>query len=422
MTTRPPIRFGTDGVRGPVGEWPLNSAGAQRIGQALGTWAGDNSRVVIGWDTRQSSPIFAKALADGVQQSGAHALFAGILPTAGVSTAVLAEDCQAGAMITASHNPWTDNGIKVVGGDGKKLTDIQRFEGFLDAPKTDGAGQCHELQRPAASWENALPEVDLSGLTILLDCANGAAFDLAPKALEMRGANVIRRGCEPSGKNINLDVGALHPPSPEWVRQQGCDFAICLDGDADRVLIVDPDHGLLDGDSFLWVLSRQTSGPLIGTIMSNGGLEQALNGRLLRSKVGDRHVAELMKRHQAQVGAEPSGHILFADGMPTGDGLFAALRLLAAAPTDATGRPDLSSACQGWTRWKQSHRNLRFTGPRRPLDNLRQVQAAQASGSRVVIRYSGTEPLLRIMVEGLGSGESAPHAWVDRIAKEFEQL
>ena len=186
MTTRPPIRFGTDGVRGPAGEWPLNSAGAQRIGQALGTWAGDDSRVVIGWDTRQSSPLLAKALADGVQQSGAHALFAGILPTAGVSTAVLAEDCRAGAMITASHNPWTDNGIKVVGEDGKKLTDIQRFEGFLDAPNTDGAGQC-ELERPAASWLNPTRS-GLKRSDHALGCANGAAYDLpqGPKYGERR--------------------------------------------------------------------------------------------------------------------------------------------------------------------------------------------------------------------------------------------
>ena len=188
MTPPAPIRFGTDGVRGPAGHWPLNSEGAARIGQALGTWAGFDTRIIIGWDTRESSPVLARALAEGIQKSGAHALFAGVLPTAGVSTAVLAENCSAGAMITASHNPWTDNGIKVVGSDGKKLTDIEGFERHLDNPTSGEPGRHWELQTPAQSWENELPNLDLNGLTILLDCAHGAAHQLAPAALERRGA------------------------------------------------------------------------------------------------------------------------------------------------------------------------------------------------------------------------------------------
>jgi len=261
--------------------------------------------------------------------------------------------------------------------------------------------------------------VDLSGLKIWLDCAHGAAYALAPAELERRGAQVHRVGCEPDGQNINRGVGAMHPPTAEALRAAGQDLAICLDGDADRVVLVHPQRGLLDGDDFLWILGKQSTDPLVGTIMSNGGLEAALGARLLRSAVGDRHVAAKMEESGACFGAEPSGHVLFGDGMPTGDGLYSALRLLQVLPRSPDGLPDLAGACDGWTRWEQAHRNLRFEGERIDLGCLESVPAARAQGSRVVIRYSGTEPLLRIMVEGIGTGRSSPAAWVQRIAEEF---
>jgi phosphoglucosamine mutase len=220
------------------------------------------------------------------------------------------------------------------------------------------------------------------------------------------GATVIQRGCTPNGTNINDGVGALHPPSD----LQGCDLAICLDGDADRLTMVVPGWGTLDGDDFLWVLSQNTAGPVVGTVMTNGGLESALSGRLHRSAVGDHHVASLMTALGARVGAEPSGHILFSDGMPTGDGLYAALRLL----RGSSSAPRLLLPLAGWRRLPTVKRNIRFDGDRQPLDTLSTPHAAREAGQRVIIRYSGTEPVLRILVEG----DSAP-SWLDRIADEF---
>jgi phosphoglucosamine mutase len=184
---------------------------------------------------------------------------------------------------------------------------------------------------------------------------------------------------------------------------------------------VDPELGLLDGDDFLWILGRDSQSPVVGTIMSNGGLETALGERLLRSKVGDRHVAAVMEKSGAPIGAEPSGHVLFSDGMPTGDGLYAALRLLAAMPRRTDGSPELAKACAGWTRWAQAQKNIRFESERMDLKDLTQVESARSSGARVVVRYSGTEPVLRIMVEGTGTGSASPEAWVQRIAEEFSK-
>ena len=388
MNSPPSIQFGTDGVRGPVGEWPLTPEGAEVIGCALGIWAGPNRDVIIGMDTRESGPVLVEALSQGITRGGAHACLAGVLPTAGVSTAIVAHGAAAGAMVTASHNPWTDNGIKVMNSSGRKLEDIESMERLFGEAPSGSLGTCRHIEQPAKSWQQALPQVDLTGVKILLDCAHGSAHQLAPEALEQRGASLVRMGCSPNGKNINDGVGALHPPTPEDVLRADCDFAICLDGDADRVLLVEPSHGLINGDDFLWMLAGDGLTPVVGTIMSNGGLDAALQGRLIRAKVGDRHVAAAMTASSAALGAEPSGHILFSDGMPTGDGLYAALRLLGALPLRADGRPDLSRACQGWNRWDQANRNLRFSGERIDLGALAEVERARSSGAaRASPRY-----------------------------------
>ena len=380
MSSPSPIQFGTDGVRGPVGEWPLTPEGAEVIGCALGIWVGRDRDVIIGMDTRASGELLVTALSDGITRGGAHACLAGVLPTAGVSTAIVSHGAAAGAMVTASHNPWTDNGIKVMTSTGGKLEDVASLERLFGEAPSGSRGKRRVLLNPADSWQQALPQVDLSGTRILLDCAHGSAHRLAPAALEQRGAEVVRKGCSPNGENINDGVGALHPPTPEDVLRAECDFAICLDGDADRVLLVEPSHGLINGDDFLWMLAGDGLMPVVGTIMSNGGLEQALKGRLIRAKVGDRHVAAAMKKSGAELGAEPSGHILFSDGMPTGDGLYSALRLLSALPRRADGGPDLRSKCQGWTRWDQASRNLRFSGERIDLEALAEVERARSSG------------------------------------------
>jgi len=415
----PSIRFGTDGVRARVGDWPITPEGARRIGLGLGARVvdqdGPGATVLIGRDPRESGETLASEVARGLMETGARALHMGVVPTAAVSCAVARQQAAGGVMVTASHNPAHDNGIKVLARGGGKLSksaaaDLEaRFDG---APERVDGGSMGALDDPLADWRNWLPEVDLRGRTLVLDAAHGAGHACAPAALERLGAVVVRRGCAPDGHNINQGVGALHPPSAEEVAASGAQLAICLDGDADRVLFVDPQHGLLDGDDLIWMMASRVDGPLVGTVMSNGGLGVALGDRLLRSKVGDANVAALMQSSGARVGAETSGHVLFSDGMPTGDGLYAALRLFAAV----NGRLPLPSS--GWSRWPVEKTNIRFSGPRVPLERLTTRQEAEAAGNRTVVRYSGTEPKLRILVEGVHDAKGHTEA----IAAQFRRL
>jgi phosphoglucosamine mutase len=300
-------------------------------------------------------------------------------------------------MVTASHNPWADNGLKVVDARGEKVHDTAPLTQFFDSPPEAEPGRVVVVPRPLLPWHARLPDVDLSGRQILFDGANGAAHICGPAVLEALGATVLRRGCKPNGKNINADVGALNPPTD----LMGCDLAICLDGDADRLVMVAPDHGVLDGDDLLWMLAREGTGPVIGTVMTNGGLAEALGDRLIRVAVGDAHVAAGMLAHEAELGGEPSGHIMYAGGMPTSDGLATALEILHRAG-------DGPLPVSGWTRWPQARRNIRDA---QPPGDLPEVLAAQAAGCRVLVRPSGTEPLVRVMVEG----EDA-ESWADKIA------
>jgi len=418
--TLPPIRFGTDGVRGPSGQWPITPEGAKAIGAGLASWLFDTHghapRVLVGRDPRTSGRVLVDALLDGVRESGGHGSDLEILPTAAVSCAVDEAGATAGVMVTASHNPAADNGIKVLGAGGRKLSkpEAAALESWFDRPVPRPGGSQSIASAPLSAWDAWLPTVDLTGLTILIDAAHGAGAVSAPAALARMGATLVRRGCAPTGENINAGVGALHPPSRAEVQAAGAQLAICLDGDADRVALVCPEQGLLDGDDLLWLMRGLFEGPIVGTVMSNGGLEAALAGRLVRSPVGDAHVAEAMRKTGAQMGAEPSGHVLFSDGMPTGDGLYAALRVLQAA-AGSDGIPVLPLAAGGWSRWPVVKQNLRFTGERIPLDSLDSIRAAQAAGNRLVVRYSGTEPKLRILVEG----PSEPAMHVQAVADEF---
>ncbi len=410
-----PIRFGTDGVRGRAGRFPIDPVGARAIGRGLAHWSGGpGGAVVIGRDTRESGPELADAVAAGLMEGGIQVRDAGVLPTAAVSALVAATDAVAGVMITASHNPWHDNGIKILGADGTKPTGTAGLEAaFASAPRPGGGGRVSAAD-PLGPWRLAMPRLDLSGTTVLLDAAHGAAAHAAPAVLEGLGATVIQRGCAPTGRNINEGVGALHPPGAAEVQAAGADLAICLDGDADRVLLVSPTHGLLDGDDMLWLLAQGTRGPLVGTVMSNGGLGAALGGRLRRSGVGDQKVAAEMRASGAQAGAEPSGHVLFADGLPTGDGLYAALRVLARCPTPG------ELPAPGWTRWPQAQHTVRHQGERLPLARIGAIAAAEAAGLRLVVRYSGTEPKLRILVEGPDADQAQVHA--DAIRDEATAL
>ncbi len=420
----PPIRFGTDGLRGPAGQWPLNEDGAATVGLALAGLLGGAERaplIFIGRDTRESGPALCAALARGLAAGGARAIDAGVLPTAALSALVPARGAAGALMVTASHNAWPDNGVKVLGPDGRKFTESSALEAIFDQMPFTDHGELPPAAPPVdpdplGPWREAMPRPDLRGLRLLIDCAHGAAVDAAPPVLEALGATLVRRGCAPDGRNINDGVGALSPPSADELRAAGCALAICLDGDADRISLVDAEAGLLDGDDLLWLLAGGGQGPVCGTVMSNGGLDAAMAGRLRRSAVGDQSLWLEMLESGAPIGAEPSGHVLFIDGLPTGDGLYAALRALGAV-VDATGRPRLPLPVGGWQRWAQSSRKVP-SGSRPNLDRLRAVAEAEAAGMRVVVRYSGTEPLLRILVEG----PAAPEAWAARIADEFASL
>lgn len=394
-----PIRFGTDGVRGPAGVWPLDAAGMRRIGRAVAEIA--RGPVVIGWDTRLSCPDLVAPLVAGLRAGGVEAWRAGVLPTPALSCAVPALGAARGIMVTASHNLWMDNGVKILGPDGAKEPDEAGLEAALasELPDAPSAGAERTLDDAAAPWRARLPSPDLRGAKILLDCANGAAAAHAPAILASLGAALSLRGVHPDGRNINDGVGALHPPDA----LEGATLALCLDGDADRLTLVDHKAGRLDGDDLLYMLAAERPGPVVGTVMSNSGLERALGGRLHRVPVGDRHVADGMRRLGAAIGAEPSGHVLFSDGLPTSCGLYTALRVL-------EGGLDLSARL-GWERWPQAHRNVRS---RRALETLRTPALAEADGNRVLVRYSGTEPLIRVLVEGPGA-----ERWASAIEAEI---
>lgn len=380
-----PIRFGTDGVRGEAGRWPVSTEGAAAIGCGLSRWT-ERGTVYVGCDTRESSPELVDALVAGLVRGGAHAVKLGVVPTAAVSTAVAADGVDAGVMVTASHNVWSDNGIKVVDRHGEKLVDPSELAAHFGVSAGPTIGTASTHPDPLQSWLQALPKVNLSGRRLLLDGAHGAGAQAAADALRSMGAEVIEVANAPTGQNINAGVGAMHPPT----NLRGCELGICLDGDGDRLVLIHPSRGILDGDDLLWMLSQTLNGPVVGTVMCNGGLEEALGGRLIRTAVGDANVHAEMQRLNAEVGGEPSGHMMIRGGMPTSDGLYTALRIL-----DSTGVQDLP--VDGWSRWPQATRNVRNVEVCTTLDAI--VEAENA-GHRVLVRASGTEPLVRIMVEG----------------------
>ena len=260
---------------------------------------------------------------------------------------------------------------------------------YFASPTPQGDGRVVDHSSPLSAWDAGLPNVDLDGMRILIDAANGASASAACEALEARGALLTRIGCTPNGQNINDKVGAMHPPGD----LQGCDLAICLDGDGDRLVMVHPSAGILDGDDLLWMLSQDTEGPVVGTVMTNGGLEEALRGRLVRTAVGDAKVWAEMLRIDAAIGGEPSGHIMLRNGLPTSDGLYTALRILEMA--DGGPLP-----IDGWSKTPQTLVNVQNA----ILDpSLPEIIEAEEAGCRVLVRASGTEPLVRVMEEGVES-------------------
>jgi phosphoglucosamine mutase len=418
--------FGTDGIRGVAGEPPLDPATAYGVGVALASWIGGhhlNPEVVIGMDTRESGTWLAEHVAGGLAQGGVKARFAGLITTPGVAYVTRTGPFAAGVMISASHNPYQDNGIKMVGHSGFKLPDEQEhaIEGdifkWLESAKgarpTPVSLKADEgLDRAYTQYLAGTLPRRLDGMRIVLDAANGAATYLGPALFESLGAKVDCIFCQPDGRNINLHCGSQHLEGlTERVVSTGADLGVAFDGDADRAMLVSHSGKVIDGDAMLLIcaLAMHAESPLtevIATVMSNIGLELALKRHgidLVRTAVGDKYVLEEMLRRDAPLGGEQSGHVIFRKYATTGDGMLTALRVLDAVRR--SGR-NLDALTEEFKTYPQKLVNVRVK-ERKPLEGLpgvqseiRRAEAEFGNGGRVVVRFSGTEPLARVMVEG----------------------
>lgn len=421
--------FGTDGIRGKANAAPMTAETALRVGMAAGLHfrrGRHRHRVLIGKDTRLSGYMLEAALTAGFISMGMDVIIVGPMPTPAVAILTRSMRCDLGVMLSASHNPFEDNGIKLFGPDGYKLSDeveeqIEEHVAHglptkLAAPADLGrAKRLHDVHgRYTEFAKSTFPKgLTLQGMRIVLDCANGAAYKVAPEVLWELGAEVIPLGDNPDGININQDCGSTAPDAMcRAVQEYRADFGIALDGDADRALIADETGTLIDGDQLMAVVAKnwQANGKLrkdgiVATVMSNMGLERYLNGlglTLERTRVGDRYVVEYMRRHGYNIGGEQSGHIIFSDHATTGDGTIAALQVLAVIV--ASGKR-ASEICVAFEPMPQLLRNVRFQGGE-PLENgtvkqlITDCQHRLGNTGRLLIRPSGTEPVIRVMAEG----------------------
>ena len=421
--------FGTDGIRGKANAAPMTAETALRVGMAAGLHfrrGRHRHRVLIGKDTRLSGYMLEAALTAGFISMGMDVIIVGPMPTPAVAILTRSMRCDLGVMLSASHNPFEDNGIKLFGPDGYKLSDeveeqIEEHVAHglptkLAAPADLGrAKRLHDVHgRYTEFVKSTFPKgLTLQGMRIVLDCANGAAYKVAPEVLWELGAEVIPLGDNPDGININQDCGSTAPEAMcRAVQEYRADFGIALDGDADRALIADETGTLIDGDQLMAVVAKnwQANGKLrkdgiVATVMSNMGLERYLNGlglTLERTRVGDRYVVEYMRRHGYNIGGEQSGHIIFSDHATTGDGTIAALQVLAVIV--ASGKR-ASEICVAFEPMPQLLRNVRFQGGE-PLENgtvkqlITDCQHRLGNTGRLLIRPSGTEPVIRVMAEG----------------------
>jgi phosphoglucosamine mutase len=419
--------FGTDGIRGVAGEYPLDQKTVYAVGRALGHHLPDGShRVVLGQDTRESSAWIAETLASGLRESGVQTESAGVVPTPAIAYLAHSQGFSAGVVISASHNPWRDNGIKVFGGNGYKLPDAVELEieeeifSVLSANASANQGAPSILSLPGDSllrttyvdWmARDIPGADR--LRIVVDCANGAASSIAQELFRSSGAQAEFTHSTPNGRNINENCGALHPEvvGKEVVTRKA-DMGICFDGDADRALFADSNGKVVDGDAVMLLLAQElkrrgelANDTVVATTMSNMGLEIALRQagiKLLRAPVGDKYVLEEMIKSGAVLGGEQSGHIILSREATTGDGLLTAMRVLEIVAV--SGQP-LAQLVSGLKVFPQTIKNVRVR-EKKPLDQIPQVVEAiqnaerQLNGNgRVNVRYSGTESLARVMVE-----------------------
>ena len=421
--------FGTDGIRGQANSFPITADLALKVGMAAGLvfQRGDHRhRVVIGKDTRLSSYMIENALTAGFLSVGMDVLLTGPIPTPGIAMLTRSMRCDLGVMISASHNKFADNGIKLFGPDGYKLSDTvesgieELIDNDLNArlAQPDALGRAQRIDGVQDRYvefakRTLARDLSLSGLRVVVDCANGAAYKVAPAALWELGAEVIAIGVEPDGFNINAGVGSTEPEAlSAKVLEAGADIGIALDGDADRVVVVDEKGDIVDGDQLMaaiaesWLAEGRLAKPAIAvTVMSNLGLQRFLEGlgvEVVRTPVGDRYVIESMLANGYNFGGEQSGHIIMTDYTTTGDGLVAALQLLAVVKT--IGRP-VSEVCHRFEPVPQVLKSVRHAGGK-PLENagvralIEAVNARLGASGRLVVRASGTEPVIRIMAEG----------------------
>ncbi len=432
--------FGTDGIRGKVGVPPITPDFLLKLGWAAGqVFANEGHNfVLVGKDTRISGYMFESALEAGLTAAGVDTRLLGPMPTPAVAYLTRTLHAKAGIVISASHNPFYDNGIKFFSAQGTKLPDdIERkIEAHLDLPITtvdssklgkakrvvDAAGRYIEFCKASVPTG-----MGFDGMKIVVDCANGATYHIAPNVFTELGAQVITIGAEPNGLNINEDFGATSPENlAKTVLEQQADCGIALDGDGDRVIMVDHKGELVDGDELIYIIAKARlkagllTGPVVGTLMTNLGMELALKGLnlpLLRANVGDRYVIEMMNEYNSMLGGENSGHIICLDKTTTGDGIIAALQIVAEMQKTGLSLHDLKSGMQ---KYPQVLINVR-TAKKVDLNHVgiqnavRAVEQALGDKGRVLLRASGTEPLIRVMVEGLD------FATVDNYAKQLSE-
>jgi phosphoglucosamine mutase len=421
--------FGTDGIRGKANNGKLNAELAMRVGMAAGLMfhRGDHRhRVLIGKDTRLSGYLIENALTAGFLSVGLDVFLVGPMPTPAVAMLTRSMRADLGVMISASHNAYDDNGIKLFGPDGYKLSDEieMEIEQLIDSDMSKrlahspDVGRAKRIEGVIARYiefaKRTLPRnLEFDGMRVVVDCANGAAYRVAPEALWELGADVIAMGVEPDGFNINKDVGSTAPEAlARKVREMRADIGIALDGDADRLVVVDEKGHVVDGDQLLAVIAesfkddgRLSKNGVVATVMSNLGLErylQSIGLSMARTPVGDRYVLEHMREHGFNVGGESSGHIILSDHTTTGDGFIAALQIMAVVKK--LGRP-VSEVCYRFEPLRQIMRNVRYRSGR-PLETphviaaIADAETRLTGNGRLIVRASGTEPVIRVMAEG----------------------
>ncbi|MDO9168764.1 MAG: phosphoglucosamine mutase [Methylobacter sp.] len=418
--------FGTDGIRGRVGEHPITADFFLKLGWAAGrVFASEgNGFVLVGKDTRISGYMFESALEAGLTAAGVDTRLLGPMPTPGIAYLTRTLRAQAGIVISASHNPYYDNGVKFFSVQGTKLPDEieQKIERHLDSPMTtvesaklgkakrlvDAAGRYIEFCKASVPTR-----LDFSGMRIILDCAHGATYHIAPHVFSEVGAEVVTIGAEPDGLNINDECGATKPEKlAETVLAYRADFGIALDGDGDRLVMVDHKGEIVDGDELIYIIAKarldagQMSGPVVGTLMTNLGMEHGLKKlgiNLLRANVGDRYVMEMLTEHKGILGGENSGHIICLDRTTTGDGIIAALQIMAEMQCTGKTLHELKSGMQKYPQVLVNVKTSKKINPDQDDGIQKAVKAVEkklGDSGRVLLRASGTEPLIRVMVEG----------------------